>query len=315
MIDLRHLRYAIAVADAGHMTRAAETLGIQQPPLSQQIRALERLVGVSLFRRLPRGMELTEAGRGFVERARKVIADVDLAVEAARRTARGEEGGLSIGFTTSAAFHPFVSLAVRTLRQSSPSVTLKLEEGNTAELIAALKGHRIDAAFVRSPVGNADGIVIEPLLEEDMVVAVPSQHPLANQAEGGGGAQRIPLGRLAGETFILYRRPTGPGLYDKIIAACQSCGFSPIVGQEAPMLVSTLSLVAAGLGITIVPDSLARLETNGIAYLRLAIAPPLTAPLFLAYRDEPLEGVVAAFVRHVRGAAGELAGRHETTPV
>jgi DNA-binding transcriptional LysR family regulator len=313
MIELRHLRYAIAVADERHMTRAAERLGIQQPPLSQQIRALEIMVGTPLFRRRPRGMDLTEAGRGFVERARKVIADVDLAIEAARRTARGEEGGLAIGFTTSAAFHPFVSLAVRTLRQSLPSVTLKLDEGSTAELIAALKGHRIDAAFVRSPIGNADGIVVERLLEEEMVVAVPSQHPLFGGTGGDDGAdkpRRIALGALADETFILYRRPTGPGLYDNIIAACLSCGFSPIVGQEAPMLVSTLSLVAAGLGITIVPDSLARLETNGIMYLRLDLSPPLTAPLFLAYRDEPLDGVVKSFVRHVRGAAAEPADRH-----
>ncbi len=113
MIEIRHLRYAIAVADAGHMTRAAERLGIQQPPLSQQIRSLEIMVGTPLFRRLPRGVDLTEAGRGFVERARKVIADVDLAIEAARRTARGEEGGLPIGFTSSAAFHPFGSTCRR----------------------------------------------------------------------------------------------------------------------------------------------------------------------------------------------------------
>jgi DNA-binding transcriptional LysR family regulator len=303
MIELRHLRYAIAVADEGHMTRAAERLGIQQPPLSQQIRALEGMVGTPLFRRLPRGMELTDAGRSFVARARRVIADVDLAVESARRAARGEEGGLSIGFTTSAAFHPFVSLAVRTLRQSSPNVTLKLEEGSTSDLIAALKGNRIDAAFVRSPAEGTDGIVIEQLLEEEMIVALPDQHPLVPDGDRNRERRRIPLVRLAGETFILYRRPTGPGLYDKIIAACRSSGFSPIVGQEAPMLVSTLSLVAAGLGLTIVPESLARLETNGISYLGLDLRPPLTAPLFLAFRDEPLDGVVSAFIAHVRDAA------------
>lgn len=282
------------------MTRAAERLGIQQPPLSQQIRALETSVGTRLFRRLPRGMALTEAGRTFVEKARQILADVDLAIEAAQRSARGEAGGLSIGFTTSAAFHPLVSVSVRTLRKSSPGVDLKLEEGNTSDLIDGLRSKRIDAAFVRSPVESA-GLIIEPLLDEEMVVALPDQHALLLGLNGQGGARpRIDLAALAGETFILYRRPTGPGLYDNIIAACRSSGFSPIVGQEAPKLVSTLSLIAAGLGISIVPDSMARLETNGISYLRLNNDPPLTAPLFLAYRAEPLDGPIRGFIEHVR---------------
>jgi len=257
------------------------------------------MVGTPLFRRLPRGMALTAAGKAFVERARRVIEDVDLAVAAARRAARGEDGGLSVGFTTSAAFHPFVARVVRTLRQMSPGVQLRLEEGSTSTLIAALRDNRIDVGFIRTPVEGAEGLTIEPLFDEPMVVALPDQHPLA-VACAAGQASRVALAALKGETFILYRRPSGPGLYDTIIAACLSCGFSPIVGQEAPMLVSTLSLVAAGLGITIVPQSLARLETNGIAYLGLDHDPPLIAPLLLARRAEPLDGAVKAFVAHVR---------------
>jgi DNA-binding transcriptional LysR family regulator len=126
MIELRHFRYFVAVAEEGHVTRAAARLGIQQPPLSQQIRALEREVGAQLFRRLPRGVELTDAGRTLLEKVRLVLSDVELALDAARRTARGEQGGLVIGFTSSAAFHPLVASVVRLLRQTVPGAQLSM---------------------------------------------------------------------------------------------------------------------------------------------------------------------------------------------
>ena len=298
MIELRHLRYAVAVADAGHMTRAAEALGIQQPPLSQQIRALEDAVGSPLFRRLPRGMQLTDAGRVLTEKARQILRDVDLAIEAARRTARGEQGSLAIGFTSSATFHPLVSAAVRALHEASPGITLKLEEGSTANLIDDLRADRLDAAFVRSPVERADGLVIAPILEEEMLIALPDRHPLA------AAPAPLPLAALAQEVFILYRRPTGPGLYDSIIAACRNAGFSPRIGQEAPQLMSTLSLVAAGLGISLIPASMARLETNGIAYRHLLPSVGLTAPLQLAYRAQAPSGALQRFIDTVRQQQG-----------
>ncbi|NTF90614.1 LysR family transcriptional regulator [Agrobacterium rhizogenes] len=304
MIELRHLRYAVAVADAGHITRAAEQLGIQQPPLSQQIRALETMIGTPLFHRLPRGMALTAAGQTLVERARIILADVDLAVEATQRSARGEQGNLAIGFTSSAAFHPLVSSMVRSLKQSAPDVALALEEASTGDLIEALRAERLDVAFVRSPVDASAGLVIEPILDEEMLVALPDQHPLATGAVSrrrhGISSRRIPLLGLANETFILYRRPSGPGLYDSIIAACRAAGFSPRIGQEAPRLLSTLSLVAASLGISIIPESMARLEANGIVYFRIEKAAGLVAPLHLAYRDETPSGVVRRFIESVR---------------
>ncbi|HVY17507.1 MAG TPA: LysR family transcriptional regulator [Rhodopila sp.] len=302
MIELRHLRYAVAVAEEGHITRAAERLGIHQPPLSQQIRALEAQVGTPLFRRLPRGVEPTEAGRTLVEKARLILRDVDMALEAARRTGRGQEGSLAIGFTSSAAFHPLVTEMVRGIRDSAPAVKLSLEESSTTDLIEALHADRLDVAFVRSPVERADGLVITPLLQEAMLVALPDHHALAS---GARGRRRIPLSALAEETFILYRRPSGPGLYDGIIAACHAAGFSPRVGQEAPRLLSTLSLVAAGLGISIIPESMARLETNGIAYRPLDRAVPLLAPLLLARRAGDPTGPLARFIRIVQARAGE----------
>ncbi|POR48889.1 LysR family transcriptional regulator [Bosea psychrotolerans] len=304
MIELRHFRYFVAVAEEGHVTRAAERLGIQQPPLSQQIRVLEREVGAQLFRRLPRGVELTDAGRTLLEKVRLVLADVDLALDAARRTARGEQGGLVIGFTSSAAFHPLVASVVRLLRQTVPGVTLALREGNTSDLIGELRSERLDAAFVRSPVERPVGLVVEPLLAEEMLVALPDQHAIAERLAKRSGQGmlegRIALAELAQETFILYRRPSGPGLYDSIIAACRAAGFSPRIGQEAPQMVSTLSLVAAGLGVSIIPASMARLETNGIAYARLDDLPRLTAPLHLAYREEKPSGALERFIDCVR---------------
>jgi len=303
MIELRHLRYAIAVADEAHLTRAAERLGLQQPPLSQQIKALEQAVGVALFHRQPRGMSLTVAGAVFMARARQILADVDGAVEEAQRAARGETGQLSIGFTTSAAFHPLVTSVVRATRLTAPALKLRLDEGSTTELLADLTAGRLDAAFIRTTPGAMTELrpllTVETVDVEDMVLALPDTHPLALYTAKADDA-RVVLATLAEETFVLYRRPLAQGLYDRIIAACQAAGFSPRVAQEAPRLVSTLSLVAAGLGVSIIPHSMARLETSGVAYRRFAAGSGLEAPLSLAYRSEACHGALERFVREVK---------------
>ncbi|MBB4009529.1 LysR family transcriptional regulator [Allorhizobium taibaishanense] len=303
MIELRHLRYAIAVADEAHLTRAAERLGLQQPPLSQQIKALEQAVGVALFHRQPRGMSMTVAGEVFMARARQILADVDGAVEEAQRAARGETGQLSIGFTTSAAFHPLVTSVVRATRLTAPALKLRLDEGSTAELLADLTAGRLDAAFIRTTPGAMTELrpllTVETVDVEDMVLALPDTHPLALHTAKADDA-RVVLATLAEETFVLYRRPLAQGLYDRIIAACQAAGFSPRVAQEAPRLVSTLSLVAAGLGVSIIPHSMARLETSGVAYRRFAAGSGLEAPLSLAYRSEAYHGALERFVREVK---------------
>ena len=296
-MELRHLRYFVAVAEEGHVTRAAERLGIQQPPLSQQIRALERELDVQLFHRKPRGVELTPAGRALFGEAKAIIDRAAEAVAATRRAARGEAGRIGLGFTSSASFHPFVPRAIRAFREAHPLVGLALEESGTTELVDALRAETLDAAFVRSPVGASADLVVRPLLEEPMVVALPSGHPLS--VIGG----MLPLADLAGETFILYRRPVGPGLHDAIIAACDRAGFSPKIGQEAPRMLSTLSLVAAGLGVTVVPQSMSRLEAEGVAYRGLDPAAQLTAPLNLAYRRGDISAAVRRFVALVERSA------------
>jgi DNA-binding transcriptional LysR family regulator len=296
-MELRHLRYFVAVAEEGHITRAAERLGIQQPPLSQQIRALERELDAQLFHRKPRGVELTPAGRALFGEARAILARTEEAIAATRRAAQGEAGRIGIGFTSSASFHPFVPRAIRTFREAHPLVALALEESGTTELVEALRAQTIDAAFVRSPVGESADLTIRPLLEEAMVAALPSGHALSAANEP------LPFAALAGETFILYRRPVGPGLHDAIIAACDRAGFSPRIGQEAPRMLSTLSLVAAGLGVTVVPASMSRLEAEGVVYRALDPQAQLTAPLNLAHRRSEISAAVRRFVSLVQRSA------------
>jgi DNA-binding transcriptional LysR family regulator len=296
-MELRHLRYFVAVAEEGHVTRAAERLGIQQPPLSQQIRALEAELDARLFHRKPRGVELTPAGRAFFDEAKAILARVGDAVTATRQAARGETGRIGLGFTSSASFHPFVPRAIRTFRERHPLVALALEESGTSELVEGLRGRTIDAAFVRSPVAESVDLTIRPLLEEAMVAALPSGHRLSAAGDA------LPLAALADETFILYRRPVGPGLHDAIIAACDRAGFSPQIGQEAPRMLSTLSLVAAGLGVTVVPESMSRLEAEGVVYRALDQRAELTAPLNLAYRRNEMSAAVRRFVALVQNSA------------
>jgi DNA-binding transcriptional LysR family regulator len=198
-MELRHLRYFITVAEEGHITRAAERLGIQQPPLSQMIKAIERELDAQLFQRKPRGVELTDAGRAFRENARAVLAQLDRTL---RRTARGEQGRISVAYSSAAASHPLVPLIIREFREAFPLVSLALADGFPDDLIESMRNDHIDAAFIGTTVGSMEGIVVDLLLEEPLVVALPSQHALARSKHGPDAA--LPLKALADETFIVY---------------------------------------------------------------------------------------------------------------
>jgi DNA-binding transcriptional LysR family regulator len=296
-MELRHLRYFIAVAEERHITRAAERLGMQQPPLSQQIRALERELDVQLFRRKPRGVELTDAGAALLTDARAILAHIDHAFATTKRTARGEQGKICVGFTSSAPFHPFVPRVIRTYREAFPLVSLALEEGGTIELIEHLRNERIDMAFVRTALANQEGLVVTLLFQEAMVIALPQEHRLARRA---GADKGLPLKALADATFIIYRRQASPGLHDAILSACNQAGFSPSIGQEVPRIVSTLNLVAAGLGISLVPESLQRMHMDGVVFCRVSGAPQPRAPLYLASRRSETSPAVRTFLDLVK---------------
>ena len=298
-IELRHLRYFIAVAEEGHITRAAERLGMQQPPLSQRIKAIEREIDVQLFRRKARGVELTEAGRVFLDNARAMLAQNERAIESIRRTARGEQGRICVGVTPTGPFHPFVPRVIRAFREAFPLVSLTLEECLTPDLLKRLRSEQMDTAFLRTPMTKPEDLVIDFLLEEPMVVALPSAHALAQN----DGDTVLSLKDLAGETFIVYARQHGPGLYDVTTAACLKAGFSPRLGQEAPRITSALSLVAAGLGISAVPASMQRMVMDGVAYRRLKVPNQPKAVLNLASRRGDPSAVVRHFLNLVRRAA------------
>lgn len=295
-MELRLLRYFIAVAEEGHITRAAEKLGMQQPPLSQQIKILERELDVQLFRRLPRGVMLTEAGKTFLRDAREILARLDHAAETAQRAARGEQGELSIGIASTAHFCPLVPRLIRAFRDAFPQVAIKLSEGGTGEMVARVQEGLVDLAFVRKVFVPAEDLAIVHLLDEPMVAALPSNHRLAR-----GNA--IPLKQLAGEIFISYRRPEGPGLTDVIDAACRSAGFTPRFGQEAPRPASALNFVAAGHGIAIVPSSLQRMRLDGVCYRPLKNSAQLKAPLNLISRRRETSPVLRNFLKMTAGRA------------
>lgn len=297
-MELRHLRYFIAVAEEGHITRAAERLGMQQPPLSQRIKAIEHELAVQLFRRKPRGMELTEAGHALLVDARAIISHLDRAVETARRTGRGEQGRLCVGIAPTAPFHPFVPRVIRAFREAFPLVSLTLEEGLSNEVRERFSHDEMDVAFVRTLAIQADKLVVSPLLEEPLVFALPSGHAMAQ----GSREKALPLKRLAGDSFILFG-PPGTAIHDDTLMACRAAGFSPHIGQRAPRITSTLGLVAAGMGIALVPESMQNMSMDGVVYRRLTGAPQPKAVLGLLSRRGDPSAVVLQFVNLVKRAA------------
>lgn len=305
-IELRHLRYFVAVAEEGHITRASERLEMQQPPLSQQIKSLEQQLGVQLFRRKARGVELTDAGQTFFDDARGVLSQLERAIESTRRTARGEQGRICVGLTPTAPFHPLVTQVIREFRENYPKVMLTLEESLSHVLVDRIRDEQIDVALVRNSVVDTAGLTVTELVEEPMLVALPARHRLATGPED----QALAMKSLIDEVFVLYG-PPGSGIYDCILTACQRAGFTPRLGQTAPQITSTLGLVAAGLGVSLVPASMRRISMDGIAYRRLNGAQQPRTVLNLISRHGDPSAAVRHFVRIVRMRTETTSGRAE----
>ncbi len=299
--ELRHLRYFMAVAETGHMTRAAEQLGIQQPPLSIQIRALEQQLGVPLFHRRPRGMVLTDGGRLFLVDARRILSDVEGVQQRMERVARGEQGVLSVGFTSSAAAHTFTPEALRACRKDYPGINLELSEHNAAELTEAVADARLHCALLRVPVARPPGIAFEALLREPVVVALPIDHPLAKRK--GGKQRTLSVNDLRGEGLILVRRPGAPGMYANLVALCEEQGFRPRIAAEVERMMTNVNLVAAGAGISVVPASMQGMQPEAVAYCPLAESARLDAPITLAWREADYSGATKTFVELLRKIA------------
>jgi DNA-binding transcriptional LysR family regulator len=287
-MELRHIRYFLAVAEERHFTRAAAKVGIGQPPLSQQIKDLEAEIGTPLFHRLAHGAELTAAGEAFLQGVKEMPALAQRATKAAQRAARGETGSLRVGFTASATFNTVVPSAIRAFRRAYADVELLLEEANTTRLVAGLQDGSLDVAFLRPGAAGSEAFQLRLLSEEPMVVALPLRHPVAAQRE-------VELETLKEDPFLLFPRASGPTFYDSIISACRAAGFEPIIDQIAPQIASVVNLVAAELGVSIVPASMRQLQVSGVAYRPIAGQAP-TARLALAYRRGETSAVVRNFI-------------------
>ncbi|MEK6348540.1 MAG: LysR family transcriptional regulator [Burkholderia sp.] len=299
-MELRHLRYFLAVAEEGQFTRAAERLAMQQPPLSQQIRLLEEEIGFELFVRQPRGVELTPAGRAFAQNAELVLDTLQQGVAHARRIARGELGTIAVGLTSSAGFHPLTTDAIRAFRADHPGIEITLAELNAAELSERLSNGQLHVAFLRKPVDTLPGVAFEPLLDEPMVVVLPVGHRLLEGMDGKRGEPpAISLKALEHEEFILVRRPGAPGMYADFLAACRRQGFVPHVAREVPRMLTGIHMVAAGLGVTLVPASMQRYDHRSAVFCPLADPAGFSAPLHLAYPVEMRDPAAARFVEFV----------------
>ena len=290
-MELRHLRYFIAVAEELHFGRAAARLHMAQPPLSQQIKQLEAELGFQLFHRTKRTVRLTAAGERFLAETRLIFQRLEQAIATGRRTSRGELGELAIGFVGSASYSVLPSILQR-FRQHCPQVELTLRELTTNVQLEALRENRIDIGLVRPPIpaeGQADGLLSQPVLQESFVVALSQDHMLAQ-------AEKIAIADLAAESFLLFPRALAPGLYDQIIALCQQGGFSPNVVQEAVQMQTIVGLVAAQIGIALVPESLQNLRRVGVVYRPLQEATP-QAEIALVWREADASPTVQQFLQ------------------
>jgi DNA-binding transcriptional LysR family regulator len=292
-MELRHLRYFVAVAEELHFGRAAERLHLAQPPLSRQIRQLEAELGVRLLERTKRRVQLTSAGQVFLREARDILAQVDHAADLARQAARGETGQLAVGFI-GAASYSVLPVVLQAFRARFPQVALALQELTTAQQLAALREGRLQVGFVRPPVEDPR-LAAETILREPLLVALPRAHRLA-------GRSAVALDALAREPFVLFPRPLGPGLYDQIMALCQRAGFAPRVTQEARQMQTITRLVGAGIGVSLVPSSVQNLRGFGVAYRPLADATPDVEMALAWRRDDPSE-VLQRFLEVAREAA------------
>lgn len=261
-VELRHIRYFVAVAEECHFGRAAARLHIAQPPLSQQIRQLERELGVTLLTRSTRKVELTPAGECYLQRARAILASIDDAGEEAGRVAAGELGRLAIGFTGSATYELLPWLA-RVLRRELPGIELDLRgEMLTPDQVAALLDRSLDLGFLRPPVRHTD-VEVRVLRREPLIAVLPETHPLA-------GRSHVRLADLRDEPFITYPSHHRSVVYEAVLDACQRAGFSPRGTEEVRETSTLVSFVAAGLGVALVPASVQHLQITGAQYRPLA---------------------------------------------
>ncbi|MBR8837637.1 MAG: LysR family transcriptional regulator [Stigonema ocellatum SAG 48.90 = DSM 106950] len=289
-MELRHLRYFVAVAEELHFGRAAERLHMTQQPLSQQIRQLEEELGVLLFHRTKRRVQLTEPGKAFLGEVRQILQKADHAVEVARLVAKGESGRLKVGFSGFATYS-ILPKVLRIFRERFPQVELELEEMTTSAQVQALQDHQIHLGLMIPPVPDAT-LALELILQEPFVVILPETHYLATQPE-------LALSALANESFILVSRHLEPGYYDQCISLFQQAGFSPKVIQKASQKQTILGLVSAGMGVSLAPASIRNIHRTGVLYTALK-TPMSQVDLAAVWRQDESSPILRTFLKVIR---------------
>jgi DNA-binding transcriptional LysR family regulator len=289
-VELRHLRYFVAVAEELHFGRAALRLHLAQPPLSQQIRKLEEILGHALFTRTTRAVKLTSAGEIFLDSARRTLQRVQEDLDEARSVGRGEVGFLRVGFTGSSMLTPLPSMLSR-YRKQYPKVSLQLHESHTAFIVQNLIKGTLDAGFLRDG-GPTDGLDVETLFTEPFVAVVPADHPLATRSS-------ITAGDLRDEPFVFFSPTAGKLAYDKHVSLCEAYGFRPRVVQEAPQWLTIMGLIGAGLGVSIAPACVQQIAASDVVCIRLR-GTNIRSNVELASRAQDDRAIIKSFAHIAR---------------
>ena len=301
-VELRHLRYFVAVAEERSFLKAAERLHISQPPLSTQIKDLEQGLGVSLLERSSKGITLTPAGEVFYNESRAVLARVEHARIAAQRASRGEEGHLTVGFI-SIVDYSFLPAALKTFRMRYPKVEVQLQELTTDAQIVELLADNLDVGLALAPVEH-DLLEFRRIVDEKLVLAASPEHlPQASSRA------RVSIKAFSHHPFVMIPRPMAPGYYDTFVAFCRECGFSPNIAQQAKQMQTVISLVSNGFGVAMVPESITNLRRDGVVYLNLREkGPHITVGLLHRKRDvNPAIESFAAVVRETVASQSDRA--------
>jgi DNA-binding transcriptional LysR family regulator len=298
-MEIRRLRYFVAVAEELSFTRAAERLHIAQPPLSIQIKALEQEVGAQLFDRDQRHVFLTQAGKHLLDRARGILASVEAAKAEVRCAALGEVGSLHLGYASSAMFTSSLTWAIKRFQIEFPHVLLTLHEMTSLDQLNALHYRTLDAGILRkSDVPAPSGIVVEEWYRAPLVAAMANDHPLAKQPA-------IRISDLRDQPLIMYPRESGIGLYWQVLRLCASAGFRPLIAREVQELTTIVGLVDAGVGIAIVPADTRTIQLEGVVYVPLRDKQAFST-LYLAFRQRDQNA-------HLRGLLSSLRERPDVS--
>jgi len=256
-VELRHLRYFVAVGEEEHFGRAAERLHVVQPALTRQVRQLEEEIGCALFERLKRGVRLTEAGKSFLEEARRLLADLGRSVDRTRLVAQGKVGRLRVGFSDTATYSGELPSILHNFRTRWPDVRLELFPSSSVAAGEQLRRQEVDVAFVYVVPSDLRELKSHTISVERWVLALPRAHPLVK-------SKRVRLRDLKGEPFVWFPRPVAPPLHDRVLAACHAAGLTLNIVQEVNNPTTMLSLVAGGIGLSFTITSAARTKPDSV---------------------------------------------------